>query len=69
MTTQAFSEILLFTRCTNWNSDKCPHLMMPSMQLTIINSRSYWLLDDKTVEELNRLCGECRSFIRKNNKF
>ena len=29
MSNQAFTEILTFTRCANWNTDTCPHLKKP----------------------------------------
>ena len=59
MTNQLFTEILLFNRCANWNTDTCPHLRNPQMQLSIINAPHCYLLNDKTVEVLNGLCEGC----------
>ncbi len=55
MSKVAFTEILTFTRCANWKTENCPHLRKPEMQLTIINHPSWFLLNDQTVEGLNRL--------------
>lgn len=62
MPDQAFTEILTFTRCARWNTDSCPHLNDPNMQLSIINSPKHWLLNDQTVEALNKLCDGCKEF-------
>ena len=51
MSTPAFTEILTFTRCANWNTDACPYLKDPHMQMSIINSTKHWLLKDQTVED------------------
>jgi hypothetical protein len=66
MITHAFAEVLTFTRCNNWNSDICPHLKDPHMQLSIINEPRFWLLDDQTVEELNGMCDQCEMFNRRD---
>jgi len=65
MTNHAFTESLDFTRCANWNTDTCPHLKNPQMQLSIINEPHFWLLNDQTVEELDGLCDVCGAFIKK----
>ena len=66
MSNKAFTEILAFTRCACWNTDNCPHLTTPHMQLSIMNQLTNWLmLDDKTVAELNRLCDGCERIIKK----
>jgi hypothetical protein len=65
MTDQAFAETLTFTRCANWNTDTCPHLKDPHMQLSIINEPHFWLLNDKTVEDLNGMCDGCTEFQKK----
>ena len=65
MTNQAFTETLTFTRCANWNTDTCPHLNDPHMQLSIINAPHFWLLNDQTVEELDRLCDGCSALQQK----
>jgi hypothetical protein len=59
MPTHAFSETLTFTRCQNWDTDECPHLQNPNMQLTLINHPNWILLNDQTLESLNRLCDGC----------
>ena len=60
MPNHAFSETLLFTRCSNWNTEACPHLTASNMQLSIMNQLTNWLLlDDKTMAELNVLCDVC----------
>ena len=65
MTSQAFTETLTFARCQNWDTDACPHLRSSNMQLSIINAPHYWLLNDKTVDELNGLCDGCEQFKKK----
>lgn len=65
MANQAFTEILIFTRCGNWNSGTCPHLKNPNMQMSIINAPQYWLLNDHTLGELNGLCNSCMEFQKK----
>jgi len=65
MTKQAFTEILTFTRCTNWSTESCPRLKIPQMQLAIINEPHFWLLNDRTVEDLNGMCDGCDEFIKK----
>ena len=64
MPNQAFTEILTFTRCANWNTENCPHLKDPNMQLSIINTPKYWLLNGQTVGELNGMCDRCEEFLR-----
>jgi hypothetical protein len=59
MPNEAFTETLQFTRCNNWNTEACPHLKNPQMQLSIINHPHWILLNDQTVEELNSLCISC----------
>jgi len=59
---QAFTEILTFTRCACWNTESCPSLEEPNMQLSVINTPKHWLLNDRTVEELNKLCDGCKEF-------
>ena len=65
MPNQVFTETLIFTRCQNWNTEACPHLKNPQMQLTIINESHFWLLNDKTVGELNGICDGCKEFLKK----
>jgi len=63
MPNQAFTEILTFTRCARWNTESCPNLKDHNMQLSIINKPSFWLLNDQTVEALNRMCDGCKKFF------
>ena len=65
MPKQAFTEILTFTRCKNWNTETCPRLKIPQMQLSIINEPHFWLLNDRTVEDLNGMCDGCGQFMKK----
>jgi len=65
MPNQIFTEILTFTRCTNWNTESCPRLKIPQMQLSIINEPHFWLLNDRTVEDLNGMCGGCGEYLNK----
>jgi len=66
MPKQVFSEILTFTRCTNWNTEACPHLTTSHMQLSIMNQPTSWImLDAKTVAELNGLCDGCSEIKKK----
>jgi hypothetical protein len=37
MTSLTITETLTLKRCQNWNTETCPHLSIPHMQLTIIN--------------------------------
>ena len=60
MSGPAFTEILTFTICANWNVENCPHLNDLQMQLSIINSPKHWLLNDQTVEKLNKLFDGCK---------
>jgi len=70
MPNQAFTEIMTFTRCANWNTDNCPHLTASSMQLSIMNQPTNWiLLDDKIVAELNGMCDGCDGFRKKQYAF
>jgi hypothetical protein len=62
MTNEAFTETLQFTRCDNWNTESCPHIKNPKMQLSIINQSNWFVMNDKTVEELNKLCDGCEDF-------
>ena len=62
MPNQAFTEMLTFTRCANWNTDTCPHLKNPQIQLSIINAPHFWLLNDKTVDRLTEVCKSCSEF-------
>lgn len=62
MPNQAFTEILTFTRCACWNTENCPHLAASHMQMSVINAPKHWLLNDQTVEELNKLCDDCKEF-------
>ena len=62
MPNEAFTEILTFTRCANWNTENCPHLRDPHMQISIINSPKHWLLNYQTVEGLKGLCDGCKEF-------
>jgi hypothetical protein len=62
MSTHAFTEILTFTRCANWNMNTCPHLKNTYMQMSIINSPKNWLLNDQTVDKLNKQCDGCKDF-------
>ena len=62
MTKQAFTEMLILTRCACWNTDNCPHMDDPDMQLSIINSPRHWLLSDQSVKKLNQLCDGCGEF-------
>ena len=66
---QAFTEILTFTRCSNWNTDTCPRLKIPQMQLSIINEPHFWLLNDRTVEDLNGMCDGYGEIMRKQLAF
>jgi hypothetical protein len=59
MPDQAFTELIVFTRCQNWNTDTCPQLKNPQMQLSIINEPHWYLLNDQTVEGLNGMCDQC----------
>jgi hypothetical protein len=68
MPNEAFTETLQFTRCTNWNTHNCPHMKNPNMQLTIINHPHWFLLNDQTVEELNRLCHSCVTLENQKRK-
>ena len=63
MPDNAFTETLELVRCNNWNTESCPHIKNPNMQLTIINRPHWFLLNDQTVEEINRLCGSCVGLI------
>ena len=65
MTKQAFTEVPAFTQCSNWNTDTCPHLKKPKMQLSIINQSNWFVMNDRAVEELNGLCDGCEQFIKK----
>jgi len=67
MSEEAFSETLSFTRCSSWNTKICPHLKDPHMQLSIINKPQFYLLNDQTVLKLNRMCVECKMFMKKLN--
>jgi hypothetical protein len=53
---------LSFSGNQNWNTDACPHLNKVPMQLSVINAPLYFLLNDKTVTELNELCLHCTGF-------
>ena len=68
MPNQAFTETLNFTRCGCWNTENCPHLEGPYMQLSVIKEPHFWLLADKTVERLNAMCDGCSEFHSKGNK-
>jgi len=61
----ASNDTLLFTKCSNLNTDTCPHMTSSHMQLSIINQPNFWLLDDKTVEDLNSLCDDLEQFMKK----
>lgn len=56
---------LLFTRCNNWNTRRCPYFKSAVMGLTVLNRATLYVLSDGTVAELNRLCDGCRAFSRK----
>ena len=68
MPNQAFTETLQFTRCNNWNTESCPHMNNPQMQLAVINHPHWFLLNDQTVEELNSLCGSCMGLIAQEGR-
>ena len=65
MTSQAFTETLIFTRCSRYLTDTCPQRKNTAMKLAEINAPKCFLLNDQTVEELNRLCSGCSDFQRK----
>ena len=66
MTNQVFTETLLFTRCARYTTNTCSHRKNTAMKLAEINAPpKCFLLNDQTVEELNRLCSRCNHFQRK----
>ena len=58
-------EVFKFTSCGNWDTDACPHLNKVPMQLPVINAPMYFLLNDKTVKDLNGLCDGCQGLKKK----
>ena len=57
---------LLFRRCENWDTEKCPFRSKVAMGLSAINRSNPFLLSDETVAELNRICESCAVFSRKH---
>lgn len=61
-------EQLFFNNCQQLNTERCPNLQSPQMQLSIINARYWFMLNDEAVEILAEMCKECATFIRKHYK-
>jgi hypothetical protein len=58
---------LLFMRCQNWNTSRCPHRQDAVMALAAINQDHLFLLADETVAKLKKLCRECHRFQKKQS--
>ncbi len=62
MTNQALNESLSFTRCSNWNTEVCPHMKDPHMQLTVINHPNGVMLYDQPVDIMAEKYSACLEF-------
>ena len=65
MIDQHITPELLFARCKNWNTWVCPHRTNAIMGLSIINQDHLFLLSDKTVWQLKKMCQGCSVFSKK----
>ncbi|MBW1999114.1 MAG: hypothetical protein JRJ29_14265 [Deltaproteobacteria bacterium] len=55
---------LKYLDCGNWDTINCPHRNSPVMKTTYINEgEPVEEPDSDTLEELNRLCGNCPDFV------
>jgi hypothetical protein len=53
---------LLFTKCTNLNTDQCLYSKSPEMILTLFSDPANFAIDDLKVQELNDTCSQCDSY-------
>ena len=60
MEKQGKSIHMLFLKCTNWNTDACPHRNSVPVRLALLNPSPRVMLSEKTTRQLYELCRACR---------
>ena len=62
MPNQAPNDTLLFTKCSNLNTDNCLYTKSPEMILSLFSDPENFAIDDQRVQELNYRCSQCDSY-------
>ena len=65
MNDQAPNDKLLFTKCTNLNTDQCPYNKKPEIVLSSFKDPKNFPISDQQVWELNNTCSGCEGFQMK----
>jgi hypothetical protein len=62
MPSQAPNDVLLFTKCSNLNTDPCLYGKCPEMVLSLFSDPENFLIDNQRVQGLNDRCSKCDSY-------
>ena len=62
MPDQAPTDTLLFTKCSNLNTDQCRYAKNPEKILSLFSDPANFAIDDQKVRELNDMCSQCDSY-------
>jgi hypothetical protein len=62
MPNQAPNDVLLFTKCSNLNTDPCLYGKNPEMVLSLFSDPENFVIDNQRVQELNDRCSKCDSY-------
>lgn len=65
MPNQASNEVLLFTKCSNLNTEKCLYTKKPETILSLFSSPENFAVSDQKVQELNDTCTVCGWYQKK----
>ncbi len=56
------NDTLLFTKCTNLNTDNCQYTKSPETILSLFSDPENFAIDDQRVQELNSTCSQCDTY-------
>jgi len=62
MPKQASNATLLFTKCTNLNTDQCFYSKNPEMILSLFSDSENFTIDKTRAQALNERCSRCDSY-------
>ncbi len=62
MPKQVSNDTLLFTKCTNLNTDQCFYSKSPEMILSLFSDPENFAIDNTKAQTLNVRCSRCDSY-------